>query len=221
MDTTEIGGYRFKDERLALEALTHRSHRHEHPDDAEDYERLEFLGDAVIGLIVAADLFRLFPQAREGALTEIRASLVSKGGLAEVGIRLGLPERARLGEGERASDRGRAGLAASLFESVVGSVYLDGGLDAARTFVRESLGEKLAAATLQRSAKMALQEWAQAKHGAKPVYRTLETTGPSHRRKFTVEVGIEGLGVLGHGAGESRRAAEDAAASVALEQVKA
>lgn len=200
-------------------ALIHRSYRHEHPEEsgAEDFERLEFLGDAVVGLVVAENLYRRFPEAREGELTELRASLVSKGGLASVGGRLDLPGRALLGEGERASGRGRAGLAASLYESVVGAVYLDAGLDEARAFVVRTLGDMLRDATLRRSAKMILQEWAQATHGTKPEYRTVSETGPSHRREFTVEVGVAGHTATGVGA--SKRAAEDAAAAAALAEV--
>lgn len=173
----------------------------------------------MIGVVVGEDIFRRFPLAREGELTEIRASLVSKGGLAEAATRLDLPGKARLGAGERISGRGRAGLAASLYEAVVGAIYLDGGLEAARDFVTRTLGTRLTSATLQRSAKMELQELGQATSGAKPVYRTVEITGPSHAREFTVEVVLEGT--VARGTGPSKRAAEDAAAGAALELVRA
>ena len=143
--TSEIAGYRFRDDALLLNALTHSSYLHEHTAeaDARDFERLEFLGDAVVDLVVGEELFRRFPDATEGELTALRAALVSSSALADVGRRLGLPERARLGRGEEETGgRQRAGLAASLYESVVGAVYLEGGLDEARQVVRRTMGER-------------------------------------------------------------------------------
>src|SRR5437868_13964630 len=133
----EIGGYRFTDLALLENALTHSSYLHEHPEeDARDFERLEFLGDAVVDLVVGEELYRRFPDATEGELTALRAALVSSAALAEVGRRLGLTDRARLGRGEEETGgRGRAGLSASLYESVVGAGYLEGGPDAATAFV--------------------------------------------------------------------------------------
>src|SRR5438093_8026994 len=134
----EIGGYRFKDEALLENALTHSSYLHEHPEEAaRDFERLEFLGDAVVDLVVGEELYRRFPDATEGELTALRAALVSSAALADVGKRLGLPERARLGRGEEETGgRQRAGLAASLYESVVGAGYVEGGLAEARQVAR-------------------------------------------------------------------------------------
>ena len=220
--TSEIAGYRFRDDALLLNALTHSSYLHEHTAeaDARDFERLEFLGDAVVDLVVGEELFRRFPDATEGELTALRAALVSSAALADVGRRLGLPERARLGRGEEdTGGRQRAGLAASLYESVVGAVYLEGGLDEARQVVRRTMGDAIAAtATLtRRSPKAALQEWAQAERHPLPMYRTLSVTGPEHRRDFVVEVAVAGN--VAQGTGPSKRAAEEAAAQKLLEVV--
>lgn len=222
MSDIEIAGYRFRDPSLLETALTHSSYLHEHTAeaDARDFERLEFLGDAVVDLVVGEELFRRFPDATEGELTALRAALVSSAALADVGRRLGLPERARLGRGEEETGgRQRAGLAASLYESVVGAVYLEGGLDEARQVVRRTMGDAIAAtATLtRRSPKAALQEWAQAERHPLPMYRTLSVTGPEHRRDFVVEVAVAGN--VAQGTGPSKRAAEEAAAQKLLEVV--
>ena len=188
----EIAGYRFKDEALLENALTHSSYLHEHVDEAaRDFERLEFLGDAVVDLVVGEELYRRFPDATEGELTALRAALVSSAALAEVGRRLGLPERARLGRGEEdTGGRGRAGLAASLYESVVGAIYLESGLGEASALVDRTMGDAIAAtvAAPRKSPKTLLQEWAQGAHHPLPIYRTLDVSGPEHRRDFVVQV---------------------------------
>lgn len=219
--TIEIGGYRFRDPALLENALTHSSYLHEHlQEDARDFERLEFLGDAVVDLVVGEELFRRFPDASEGELTALRAALVSSAALAEVGRRLGLPERARLGRGEEdTGGRARAGLAASLYESVVGAIYIEAGIDEASALVRRTMGDAIAAtlAAPRKSPKTLLQEWAQAGHHALPIYRTLDVSGPEHRRGFVVEV--EAAGSVAQGSGQSKRAAEEAAAAKLLELV--
>jgi ribonuclease-3 len=202
-------------------ALTHSSYLHEHVDvAATDFERLEFLGDAVVDLVVGEELFRRFPDATEGALTALRAQLVSSAALAEVGRRLGLPELARLGRGEEDSGgRLRSGLAASLFESVLGAVYLESGLAAARDLILRTMGDAIAATLTapHKSSKTILQEWAQAEHHPLPVYRTLDITGPEHKRGFVVEVEVAGN--VAQGSGQSKRGAEEAAATKLLELV--
>ena len=221
MIETEIAGYQFADAALMENALTHSSYLHEHPEEAaRDFERLEFLGDAVVDLVVGEELFRRFPDATEGELTALRAALVSSAALAEVGRRLGLPERARLGRGEEDSGgRARAGLAASLYESVIGAVYMEGGLDAARAIVNRTMGDAIAAtlAAPRKSPKTLLQEWAQAGHHALPIYRTLEVSGPEHRRDFVIQV--EAGGQVAQGSGQSKRVAEEAAAANLLDLV--
>ncbi len=196
-------------------ALTHSSFLHEHPGEAaHDFERLEFLGDAVVDLVVGEELFRRFPHASEGELTSLRASLVSSGPLAAIARTLGLPERARLGRGEEETGgRTRVGLAASLYESVIGAVYVDAGFARAREVVLETMGDALEAlaTTPAKSSKTLLQEWAQASKLSLPVYRVLEASGPEHRRDFVIEVEVAGQVARGTGASK-REAQEDAAA---------
>jgi ribonuclease-3 len=217
----EIAGYRFKDEALLENALTHSSYLHEHVDEAaRDFERLEFLGDAVVDLVVGEELYRRFPDATEGELTALRATLVSSAALAEVGRRLGLPERARLGRGEEdTGGRGRAGLAASLYESVVGAIYLESGLGEASALVDRTMGDAIAAtvAAPRKSPKTLLQEWAQAAHHPLPIYRTVDVSGPEHRRDFVVQVEVAGN--VAQGSGPSKRVAEEAAAAKLMELV--
>ena len=221
MTDIEIGGYRFQDPVLLENALTHSSYLHEHPEEnAHDFERLEFLGDAVVDLVVGEELYRRFPDATEGELTALRATLVSSAALAEVGRQLGLPERARLGRGEEETGgRGRAGLSASLYESVVGACYIEGGLEAATALVQRTMGDLIAATVSapRKSPKTLLQEWAQAAHHPLPLYRTLDVSGPEHRRGFVVEVEVAGN--VAQGTGASKRAAEEAAAAKLMELV--
>jgi ribonuclease-3 len=221
MTDIEIGGYRFTDQALLENALTHSSYLHEHPEEnAHDFERLEFLGDAVVDLVVGEELYRRFPDATEGELTALRAALVSSAALAEVGRQLGLPERARLGRGEEETGgRGRAGLSASLYESVVGACYIEGGLEAATAMVHETMGEAIAAtlSSPRKSPKTLLQEWAQGAHHPLPLYRTLDVSGPEHKRGFVVEVEVAGS--VAQGTGASKRAAEEAAAAKLMEIV--
>jgi ribonuclease-3 len=169
---------------------------------------------------VAEELFSRFPDAPEGELTTLRARLVSRDALAAVAARLGLLARVRLGVGEEQSGgRHRPALAASVFESVVGAIYLEAGFEIARDATLRALHDELeATATAPRkSAKSLLQERAQAEIHELPVYRVLAERGPEHRRDFVVEVGIPGHAA--QGAGPSKREAEEAAASRLLEEV--
>ena len=221
MKGLEIAGYAFADDDLAQMALTHSSYLHEHPElAARDFERLEFLGDAVVDLVVGEWLFRGFPEATEGQLTSLRASLVSSSALANVGRTLGLPERARLGRGEEETGgRSRVGLAASLYESFIGAVYVEAGFERARAMVLDTMDDMLdeIGSASTKSAKTMLQEWAQAERLALPAYRVLETSGPEHRRDFVVEVEVDGR--VARGAGASKREAQEAAAAKLLELV--
>ena len=162
------------------------------------------------------ELFHRFPDATEGELTSLRASLVSSGPLAAIARTLGLPERARLGRGEEETGgRSRVGLAASLYESVVGAIYVDAGFERARQVVLETMGDALEAlaTTPAKSSKTLLQEWAQASKLPLPTYRVLEASGPEHRRDFVVEVDVAGQVARGTGASK-RDAQEDAAAKL-------
>jgi ribonuclease III len=217
----EVAGYVFTDARLLETALTHGSWLHEHLDEpVGDLERLEFLGDAVVDLVVGEHLFRRFPDAPEGELTTLRARVVSGEALAAVSQRMRLPDRVRLGAGEESSGgRGRVALAASVFESVIGAVYLDGGFERARDLILRVLYSELEATETapRKSAKSLLQEWAQAEKLGLPIYRVVEERGPEHRRDFVVEV--EAAGRATRGSGASKREAEEEAASRLLEEV--
>jgi ribonuclease-3 len=217
----EIAGYTFKDEQLLATALTHSSYLHEHVGKGvHDFERLEFLGDAVVDLVIGEDLYRRFPDATEGELTSLRATLVSSAALAEIGRALGLPEQARLGRGEEdTGGRTRMGLAASLYESFIGAVYYEAGFAKAKEIVLETMGDVLEdiAHAQMKSAKQLLQEWAQGEKLPLPVYRMLEVSGPEHHRGFEVEV--EAGGNVARGTGASKREAQEAAAAKLLESV--
>lgn len=219
----EVAGYRFKDVSLLEMALTHGSYVHEHPDGAgRDLERLEFLGDAVVDLVIGAELYRRYPEATEGELTVLRARVVSGEALAAVAQRLGLPERTRLGRGEvESGGRERVGLAASVFESVVGAVYVEAGFGVVRDLIVRVMRDELeATATAPRkSAKSLLQEWLQAEKYPLPVYTVIEERGPEHRRDFVIEV--EAAGRMARGSGQSKREAEEAAALELLEGLDA
>jgi ribonuclease-3 len=217
-----IGGYRFKDGAILAKALTHSSYLHEHPDeDTEDFERLEFLGDAVVDLVIGELLYRTHPDAPEGELTSMRAQLVSGPPLAQVAQELALPERARLGRGEaETGGRQRVGLGASLYESVLGAVYLDGGFEAARGFILGTMHDLIVEADAQprRSPKTELQEWAQRNGLPLPAYDVTETTGPEHARQFVVDVSVGERHA--RGAGRSKREAQENAATALLEAVR-
>ena len=222
MDDGDIGGYRFRDRGLLAAALTHSSYLHEHPDEQglEDFERLEFLGDAVVDLVIGEELYRRYPQATEGELTAMRSQLVSGAPLAHVAQRLGLPERARLGRGEaETGGRGRVGLGASLFESVVGALYLDDGYPAAQRFVLGVMADIVDAtgAGAVRSPKTVLQEWAQGQGLPLPIYRIIEMVGPEHSREFVVEIELGEL--RARGSGRSKREAQENAAGSLLATV--
>jgi ribonuclease-3 len=221
MAALEIAGYTFRDPELLATALTHSSYLHEHVGKGiHDFERLEFLGDAVVDLVIGEELYRRFPEATEGELTSLRATLVSSTGLAAIGRALGLPERARLGRGEEETGgRSRAGLAASLYESFIGAVYEESGFARAKDIVLETMGfvlDDIEHAPVK-SAKQLLQEWAQKEQLTLPTYRMVEISGPEHRRDFEVEVEVGGN--VARGTGPSKREAQEAAAAKLLELV--
>jgi ribonuclease-3 len=215
-------GYRFTDRSLLERALTHRSREHEARGGVtgHSYERLEFLGDALLGFLVSDRLVSDDPQADEGTLTRRRQTVVSTEALAVVSRRLGLGEALILGRGEDATGgRSKPSLLADAFESVLAAVYLDGGLRAARAFVRRHLEAELAR-TVGKSGpgadvKTRLQEMAQARWRLTPSYRIVSTTGPAHAHEFTAEV-LFGDAVGGRGIGSSRKDAEREAARAAL-----
>jgi ribonuclease-3 len=228
-DLEKIIGYRFDDRHLLTQAMTHRSWAHEQvsPHSQREArglhnEALEFLGDSILGLIVADYLFRAYPHANEGELSRMKHRLVSSPTLAKASTRLGLGEFVRFGRGEEKSGgRRKAALLADVFEAVMGAVFLDGGLEAATKFVEGSLSEELRDADPVAAAaadpKTMLQEKLQANREPAPQYTVIDTLGPPHHRTFHVE--LKWNGGTARGEGRTIKAAEAAAAQTALEQM--
>jgi ribonuclease-3 len=217
--------HRFKDRSLLERALTHRSEAYERGDGAgASYERLEFLGDALLGFLVSDWLYRDDEGAAEGLLSRRRQSVVRSSTLAGVAARLGLGHAIRLGRGEeRTGGREKPSLLADVFEAVLGAIYLDGGIRAARSFVRRELGEALRRTRGSHGTaddfKTRLQEKVQARLQVTPSYRIVSTAGPDHALDFVVEVRI-GDRVFSRGTGTNRKRAEQAAARKALEHLE-
>lgn len=220
-----ILGYRFRNPRHLEQALTHSSRVPElAPEDPSgDNEKLEFLGDAVLGLVVSVDLLSAFPDWEEGQLSKSRAWLVNANSLFAASQRLGLGRFLRLGRGEeKTGGRSKLALLADAYEAVVAAIYLDAGLDAARDFVRRSLVNGPLAEEAERLVrpdhKSALQERLQARGIAPGSYRIVEEAGPDHRKTFRVELRIAGA-LAAAGTGKSKKDAEQAAAKEALRQM--
>jgi ribonuclease-3 len=216
-------GYRFRKVELLELALTHRSWANEQG-RSEHYERIEFLGDAVLGLVAAEWLYERHPDLPEGDLSKRKAHLVSKTALSPWAVRLGLGEVLRLGVGEeRSGGRAKASLLADSLEAVFGAVYLDGGLERARTVIRAMLqgvtGEGEASPSSSLAAgdpKTRLQELAQARGWRLPEYRLVAATGPDHDKIFAVECHLVEAELSGEGEGPSKKVAEQRAASALL-----
>jgi ribonuclease-3 len=216
-EAERIIGHAFGDRSLLRTALTHPSYAAEHA-DADTYDRLEFLGDAVLGFVVAEDVFERYPAAPEGELTLRKHHAVAGDALAEAGGAIGLDAVVMVGVGaDAAGDRQRASVLENTVEALIGAIYLDAGLEAARGFVVRILDKRLSVGVVpQMDAKGALQQHTQARGRALPTYRLVDASGPVHKRTFTVEVIVDGK-VVGTGRGGSKRAAEKAAAAVALD----
>jgi ribonuclease-3 len=206
-------GHRFGDAGLLTRALTHRSF------GADHNERLEFLGDAVLSLVISGLLFERFAGSDEGDLTRVRAHLVREESLHRVAVQMGLPEVLRLGEGEaRGGGAQRASILADALEALIGATHLDGGFEAARTVVTGLFGEVINTTDLTswaKDAKTELQEWLQARRLPVPEYVVTATSGEAHAQLFEVECRIPALALAVAGQGASRRAAEQAAAEAA------
>jgi ribonuclease-3 len=214
-------GYRFRDTELICGALTHRSYLNSNGTDLPgSNERLEFLGDAVLELVVNHFLFNRYADQQEGELTKMKSLLVSRNVLAEQARCLGLGEFVFLSDAERDSGgENRASILADAFEAVIGAIYLDGGLGPARRFISENLLKSSEAILIQpdhANYKSILQEHVQEKLRTYPRYLTLQETGPDHAKVFTVEVVVK-KDRLGLGKGTTKKRAEQAAAHDALE----
>ncbi|MGC8633933.1 MAG: ribonuclease III [Candidatus Limnocylindrales bacterium] len=205
-------------------ALVHGSYTNEHPEaPIGSNERLEFLGDAVISVVISEALYERHPDEDEGALTARRAALVSTDALASAAGRLGLGELLLLGQGaERAGERQRASVLAATFEAVVAAVYLDQGYEASRAWLTRLLADLLEARTplaSLKAPKSRLQEIGYMRWGSPPTYRVVSAAGPDHARRYVVEA-LVGEQVLGRGEGTNRRHAETEAAARALEALE-
>jgi ribonuclease III len=210
-------GLVFSNLALLTRALTHRSYVNEHADAVEDNERLEFLGDAVLDFIVGAWVYHRFPEMPEGELTKMRSALVRNDQLAVFARRLELGRALRLGRGESSSGGHlRDNLLGSVFEALVGALYLDSGLERVEAFVSPMLEEaRISVLEEIRDPKSQLQEWAQSQKLGTPRYKTVDSHGPDHARIFEVEVEV-GAQAVGRGKGPSKASAEHAAAADAL-----
>lgn len=208
--------HRFNDEALLKTALTHPSHKHESGGDV-DNQRLEFLGDAVIGCVAADVLGQCFPGSAEGELSVRKSSAVSGENLAFYAKSLGLGKCLLLGKGEEKEGRERESNLADAFEAVAGAVFLDGGYGAAREFVSGFLLSNMESWSKSRDYKSGLQKLFHKRFGSLPVYGTVET-GPKNKRYFFSEVG-DGSGIFGRGQGGSKKEAEQRAAKEALENL--
>ena len=224
---SERVGYAFRDSDLLVCATTHRSFANEAPpeDNVDHNERLEFLGDAVLNLVVSQMLMEANPGASEGQLSRMRAYLVCERELARTSMRMGLGELLRLGKGEeRSGGRSKNSLLADLFEAILGAVFVEGGLPAARRVVERALGAQVQASRESVpyfDPKSRLQELFQHEGKAPPSYRLAALTGPEHQRKFTVAV-FDGEGKhveLGRGEGKSKKEAEQSAARDVLRHI--
>ena len=210
--------HQFADPALLVRALTHRSF------SADHYERLEFLGDSVLGLAISDLLYRKLGALPEGDLSRVRANLVKQDTLHQLAVQLGIPALIRLGEGElKSGGQKRASILADALESVIGALYLDAGFARAQAFVHQlfsavEINPQMEA--IGKDPKTELQEWLQGRKKKLPLYRVVGTTGAAHRQSFDVECEIAELRLSERGIGGSRRAAEQAAAAAMLQTIK-
>ena len=214
----------FSDKTLLQRALTHRSYLNENPNyPLEDNERLEFLGDAVLDFITGEYLYHRFPEVTEGRLTNLRSALVRTESLAKFAVKLNLGTFLFLGRGEEESGgRERSAILCDAFEALLGALYLDQGMEAARDFVGmliEPALQEILASDAEKDAKSRLQEVAQSRFQLTPTYRTVKEQGPDHAKEFTVEAVI-GSKAYGTGLGFSKQNAAQAAAREALKMLQ-
>jgi ribonuclease III len=220
-------GYRFRDRGLLEHAMTHTSRANEDVSGGVvDNESLEFLGDAVLGFVVADLLFRELPESDEGLKSKSKAALVSTAALARLAERLRLGEYLLLGRGEeKTGGRKKPALLADAYEALIAAIYLDGGIEQARSFLAREMADLVAdlksrGAVAGQDDKSALQEWLQSQNRPLPEYRIVGALGPDHNRLFEVEIVASGE-TIGRGSGTTKKEAEQAAARSALERLRA
>ena len=220
-------------------ALTHRSYVNEHPEVGEDNERLEFLGDAVLGFVIAEMLYKMYPSINEAQLTHLRSRLVDERQLGKLGAEFGLGELMRLGKGTaKGGGRNNPSLLNDTFEATLGAYFLDAGIETVRRYIVE-IFQPLAKQLVDRSldplpsglekiaqpretfidSKNRFQQWALARYKIKPVYQIIAETGPDHAKQFTAQVAIDGK-VYGVGKGNRKQEAEKRAAETALTRIR-
>ena len=215
-------GYRFRNITLLQNALSHSSYANERwHNSLLSNERLEFLGDSILGMLVADHLYRNFPDRPEGELTKMRADMVCEQALAQIAHRIGLGEHLLLGKGEeQGGGRSRNSILADAVESVIAACYLDGGMDAARQFVKTFVLTQVSTAPVHnKDYKTVLQERVQQKKNQTIVYTLVGESGPDHDKHFEVELSINGQ-VIGRGVGSSKKRAEQDAARDALSNMQ-
>jgi ribonuclease-3 len=218
-------GHRFDQTDLLRVALTHRSYHFENKHKSKGhFERLEFLGDAVLDLVLSECLMKAFPDVDEGPLSKWRASLVNESSLADLARGLGLHKYLFLGRSEDSRrEEARPRLLASAFEALLAAVYLDGGLETVRALIERLFADKLGHLSADNEFasdfKTRLQEWSQKRFRTTPDYRLIESDGPEHAKRFRFEVWVDGH-CLGTGEGGSRKSAEQSAAGDALTKIE-
>ncbi len=213
---------RFSDSSLLRRALTHRSYFNEHPEENEDNERLEFLGDALLGFLVGELLYRRYPNLTEGQMTSVRSALVQEKQLVKFATELDIGNQLRLGKGT-IQDGGRQNpsLLSDAFEAIIGAYFLDSGIDKVREFLEPlftPVADSIVFAQPAINSKSLLQEWALWKYRENPQYFIIKESGPDHAKVYTVEVRLKGK-VYGVGMGRSKQAGEKSAAQEALKKV--
>lgn len=211
-------GYSFTDKQLIIEALTHKSYKKPY-----NNERLEFLGDAVIDLIVAQYLYEKFPEFDEGVLSKTRASIVNESGLSTLAKMINLGEHLYISNAEQNNDgRNKSSLTSNAFEAVIGAIYLESGLEVVQKIVIDMLNKaypKIDLQTLSKDYKTALQELTQSIEGVTPAYELVKSHGPDHKKVFEIKVSLKGK-ELARAVGKSKKDAQQKAAKIALDILK-
>jgi len=214
-------GYQFNDRNLVAVAFTHRSFVNENRSVNEHNERLEFLGDSVLGLLISDYLYRYLPNTPEGELSYLRSRLVEATSCYTYVQKLHVEKFLLLGKGERLNDgRGRDSILADLFEAIIGAIFIDGGIEAAKTFLFKGFSKEIdhILKTPIRNWKALLQDFCQKKHQQTPLYSVLNEVGPDHNKRFTIGVFLNNE-ELGVGVGASKKEAQQAAAQDALSRL--